>query len=286
MTESIDFCENTPSELWDTVVAMVDEKRAPSRRDEDEVYRRGFNFLKRWRTSTKVDRWAMKRDYPTLFSAFVLYANPQSEKWMIEAGLLTETPVEKIAEYVGQAVEVIKDYALFFFNVRSRLRSRGYILNQIMMPAFARGMHQRDYDMLFKTMAYCMGWDVFTEFLDKRSMSAQTRSKLSDGFKDNLIKLGYIATQRIEVNNFNATMVIELCLKLAEMERATGLGASNDEAMVLMQSLLSQCKLAIMPTDAKFMEFDEPRAYTMLTGAATEGYRAQEKPELTGSTNG
>ncbi len=286
MTDINTFTENSPSAAWDMVVEMVDSNRAPTRRPEDEVYRKGFHFLKRFKTAYGPDRLSLRRDYPTLFAAFMLFNDTRSERWIIEAGLLTDVKSEELAEYVAQPVGVIEEYEKYFYNVRARLKSRGYILNQVLTPSFGRGMHQRDYDMMYKTMAYCMGWNVFTEFIDRREMSATTRSVIGTGFRDNLIRLGYQATQRMELNNFNAHIVIELCLKLAELESAKGPGGGREDAMVLLQDLLAQCKLAILPS-SRPLDFNEPRVDVQLHGAQQLEYvHGKVDTRLLGANNG
>lgn len=276
MDEELSFYENSPSAAWDVVVSMVEENRTPSRRPEDEIYRKGFHFLKRIKFATGIDRVNVRRDYPTLFAAYMLFSDPRSERWIIEAGLLTEVPLEVVSKYVAQPVPVIEEYHKYFFNVKGKLESRGYILNQVLTPAIARGMHQRDYDMMFKTMSYCMGWQVFTEFIDRRELTSHTRNSIGLGFRDNLMRLGYAATQRLELNNFNAHIIIELCLKLAELESNKGVSNGREEAMSLLNNLIAQCKTAILPIDAVLLS-DEPRAETLLSGTPMLSYTKEKE---------
>lgn len=268
MMDAEHYIGNSPAEAWETVTALVDENQTPSRRPEDELYRRGCNFLRRWNPHTRASSLLLKRDYPTFYRAHNLYVNVRSERWIIEAGLLTNVPLAELGQYVAQTPEVIEEYARFFFDVKDRLASRGYILNQVMMPAFARGMHQRDFDMMFKTVAYCMGWKLFTEFIDRNELSDAARLRIWNGMRDQTLKLGYLASHRMEINNFNAPLIMDTCIKLAELEHAVGTGAAQGEAMSLMKDLLNQCKIAIFPAK-QAMDLSELRADELM-GAAKQ----------------
>ena len=74
--------EGSPSWRWDFVKVLVQENRKPSRLAEKPIVD-AYRFLKRWMNASEVDRYLLKRDYPDVFSAYVLFANPHSEKWVI-----------------------------------------------------------------------------------------------------------------------------------------------------------------------------------------------------------
>lgn len=265
MQDQINFCDDAPDEIWDTIVAMVDENRAPGR-NLPQMYREGYNYLRRWRAASRTDLPALRRDFPVLCPAHMLYCNQKSEKWIVEAGLLSEVDPYKLSEYICKDTAIIEKYHDLFFNVRSKLQSRGYILNQILLPAFSRGVSERDYDLMYKTIAYCLGWSVFSEFIDYKALSDDSRMRLQEGFRDNMIKLGYVASRRLEVNNFNATLVIDSCIKMQEMEREARLNMAQGGSVVnLLGELLVKCKTVIAAPSPTLM-LDEPRAEGMING--------------------
>ena len=263
MKDEIDFCDNAPDETWDTIVAMVDENRAPGR-NLPPIYKEGYTYLRRWRSASRTELPALRRDFPVLCPAHMLYCNQRSEKWIVEAGLLSEVESQKLADYISKDPAVIDKYHELFFSVKDKLHSRGYILNQILLPAFSRGMSDRDYDLMYKTIAYCLGWDTFSEFIDYKALSDDSRAKLQEGFRDNMIKLGYIASRRLEVNNFNATLVIDSCIKMQELEREARLSMTQGGTVVnLLGDLLTKCKTVIAAPSPTFL-LDEPRAESMI----------------------
>jgi hypothetical protein len=280
MEEIIRFLDNGPDWRWSQVRSLVVEKRDPGRAVRDSHVRDGWRFFKRWRKSTEADLPYLKQDYPHLTSAYILYANPQSERWIIEAGLLTDVSHEELSEYVGHHVEVIRTYEKYFYDVRPKLGSRGYILNQILIPAVTNGIHERDYDFLYKTLAYCGGWKVFCEFIDNRNMSEDSYAFLQNNFKDRMLKLGWITAHKVQPNNFNSGALLDACLKLKEIEQKNESPAQKDEMMTQLNHLLDHCKTTIISARAELI-VDEPRASELMGGAVLPRYQAPV-PELTG----
>jgi len=259
MRENIGMLDDLPSHRWETVALLVECQRKPNRRTSDKFIHRGFNFLKRYSTATALSKLDVRRDYPDLYWAYGIYDNPNSERWIIEAGLLTDISTQALAKYVGKPLMVIQTYEKMFYDVRSRLDSRGYMLNRIMMPAFDRGVHARDFDLLYKILAYCMGWKTFTEFIDSRPLADETRAQLSGSFQDRMLKLGWMAAHRLEINNYNAIEVIDKCIRLREVESQQNLGgAGRDEVMGLLGGLLDRCVTTMLPI-REVLQLDEPR---------------------------
>jgi hypothetical protein len=137
------------------------------------------------------------------------------------------------------------------------------------MPAVGRGLHARDFDFMFKVLAYCCGWEIFTEFIDHKASNPKTRDFHQENFKEGLMKLGWAATKRLELNNYNALEVINACLQLQSIEKEQGGEAAKDAASSMLNDLLLQCKIAILPTRVPMTVLSEPRAQELL-GAPQE----------------
>lgn len=272
MEERTLIARNSPSRVWEMVCALKAENRMPPRKPEYAQVREGLYFLRRYDAAfTTNDHTVLEHDYPDLYAAHEIYADLSGERWILEAGLLTDLTLGELADYVSQPESVVGKYEAVFYNIRPRLKSRGYVLNHICMPAVRRGMHGRDYDFCFKTIAYCLGWQVFTEFIDGRNMSDGSRNALEQSFRDRLVKLGWLAANRLEVNNFNGVEVIEQCLKLQELEKSRGPAVGQAEAYVVLQTLLTNCRTTILPAD-KELCLDEPRVTDAMVGAEVEKY--------------
>lgn len=262
MEENLLLFDN-PTWRWDYVTALVDENRSPSRDESERVFRNGYRYFKRFKTSTRVDLYSLKKDYPILFAAHSLFLNPNSERWLIEAGLLTDLPELSLADYVAQPLAVVEMYRDMFFDVKDKLNSRGFILNRVLMPAYRRGVHEADKDLMFKTFAYCFGWDMFVEFIDKRKMSDRAKGFFNDVFKDQMLKLGVAATQKIEINNFNATNIMELNIKMMELDKLAHIGGNEAQASILLKGVIDSCKVNVLSSKVP-VALNEPRSSEML----------------------
>lgn len=259
--------EGKPTWRWDLVCAMVEDESPPSRNEDDELVRKGYHFKKRERKARNLsDHQALKREFPDMYRAYQLWKNWDSERWLIEAGALTEISHNSLSDFVGHPPEVIGLYEELFFNIRPRLKSKGYVLNRILMPAIDRGLDQRDHDLMLKTVAYFSGWDNFVEFLQCGPLSDKARGWIATSFQDKLLKQGWSAAHRLNINNYNAIEVMTLVLKLKEIEKSGG-GSDmlKQESMRALGALIDSCVTTIIPT-ASIMEIAEPRADEMLTG--------------------
>jgi len=232
--------EGSPSWRWDFVKVLVQENRKPSRLAEKPIVD-AYRFLKRWMNASEVDRYLLKRDYPDVFSAYVLFANPHSEKWVIEAGLLSEASDADIGQFAGHRAGTVNLYGQLFYDVRERRSAKGYIANQVLVPAVQRGMDGRDFDFCLKSLAYFGGWKVLTDFVAEGAMSEDTRHFFTENFMDQMLKLGYKATHRLEVNNFTSIQIIEMCVKLRELEQTRTGPLTHSETWGIMENLLKKC---------------------------------------------
>jgi hypothetical protein len=253
---------DSPAHRWELIVAMAREKHAPSRTVEDRLLREGYQFLQRIRKGKYYDLPLIQGDYPDLYRAWSMFKDLGSVRWLVEAGLLAGVPMEELGAYVGQEPSVVVAYSEFYFDVRKKLPARGYILSQVLYPAIYRGLDQRDFDFLYKTLSYCAGWKVFTEFVDVRKMSPDTEEWLKASFKDRVFKLGWLAAHRVNVNNFNAVELIEKCIDLMRLEREGDPALAKDQAVILVRNLLSQCKMTMIPA-SEILEPNEPRTLGM-----------------------
>lgn len=268
MMEDDDFLPPLPSKpgfRWEQIRQMVEEQVAPGRRPEDDWLRTGHNFLSRLRRGKGAAVRGLIRDYPDLYAAYALMKHKNSESWMIEAGLLTDISYDELAQYVCCTVETVKQYEFYFYSVKDKLDSRGYMLNHVLMPAFQGGMSQRDQDFLYKTLAFTAGWPTFKEFFEMHEMNPKVEMWVHNAFRSMLLKKGFIAVNRLEINNYNAIEVIDKCLELKRIEAEKGEEPARIEALELIKGLLGQCRLSILASTEP-LALNEPRAAELLAG--------------------
>lgn len=256
---------DAPSYRWDLICQLVEENRAPGRRPEDKILRDGFHFLKRLNQGSGASYLQLLGDYPELYRAYSLYQNDTSVKWIIEAGLLSpEVKLPELSEYVGQSVPVIETYGAYFYDVRPRLGAKGFIYNEIMAPAISRGLADRDYDCLYKLLAYAGGFEVLRAFIEAKELDPKAKDFLNNTFRDKMLKNAWTAAHRVDINQFTSLKVIEQFSILERNEKELGTaGESQDEAKALVRALLNQCAMTIMPSTVETVK-DEPRVSAML----------------------
>ncbi len=259
---------NTPTWRWDIITALLENGRDMIRSQPDPWLRRGFNFRRRYENAHNYDRYLhLQKDHPDIYKAYDLFMDWASERWLIEAAVVGNVSPDEIAQYVAQDEATIIAYEYLFYDIRKKLGSPGYILNRVMLPAVQRGLHERDYDMLLKSLAYSHGWEFAKEYIGHGCMTDKARKWLQAAFKDNVLRKGYAAATSTEVNNFNGPELISTCLKLHEIEVQKGGGAANDEAQKVFGQLLDTCATSVLQQDLLVM--NEPRAANMLNAGTS-----------------
>lgn len=247
--------DDGPEWRWSRVTRIVEQDRTPPRRTCDALIRRACNYLKRrGRLRDLEDQAWLQQDYPDLFGAHNLYENPESEKWIIEAGILADQEDGFIADYVATTPAVVKAYTDYFFDIRGKLKSPGFIINRVLRPAAQRGTAMNENDMMIKMAAWTGGWKLVQESLDSRHLSVESLNWLKTAFLHELIKKGWMAARRVDVNNFTAMEIINSVLRVAELEhdvKKTKLVHKDDkvqtnEVLAGLQGLLNSMQTGIL----------------------------------------
>ena len=271
--------ENVPEWRWNTICDLVDNGRAMNRAEKDVYMRRGYNFKQRDLTAVDTPgRRSLLRDYPDIFHAHAMWVYPASEKWIIEAAIMTRADNEKIAQFVGKTPEVIAAYEKLFYDIRAKLDNPGYVMSRVVMPSIIRGLHERDFDLLLKSIAYVAGWDIFVSFMSGGPLTDTARSWVKEGVYDDILRKSYYALKRVDVNNTNATEIITQVLKLKEIETEQGTGVAQQEATRVLAGFLDICTTSVIPNKEPLL-LAEPRAVELLGSVATEKYAGQKPVE-------
>ena len=237
---------DAPDFKWRLITRMVEEGKPPSRRLEDKLIRDGYCFMKRARNESTVEMYRLLHDYPIFYLARDLHMKPWSTRWMIEAGLLSDISTSDLAQYVGQPEGVVNTYAELFYNVRPRLNNRGYVLNEVLFPTIYRGMDGRDFDFLYKILAFCGGWQVLAEFIEAKEMDPKVESWINNSLNSRVRKLAWMAAYRIDINQYNAVELIGKGLELQALEREAGGTTAQQQGVEAMKALLQHCKMTII----------------------------------------
>jgi hypothetical protein len=148
-------------------------------------------------------------------------------RWAIEARILAGESDLEIAERLGTAPDIIAAYEAVFFQVREMLPRRDYIVNVVMADAVARGVSERQYDLLWKMFGYHGGPHVLDSVISK--FTPIDKPDRPDGvgqffqeFAVNTVKhKAAIATLTVPINLHTQLALIESFVKYVEIEKGS-----------------------------------------------------------------
>ena len=269
---------NDPDWRWQLITSFVESNQTPRSGTEDQYIRRGVRFLRRAKTAhiNLVNKLVIQRDYPDLAMAYAYFCDTRSEHWILEAGLLAKATPTQIADYIGCTPEAVQTYAALYFDVQHLLGCRGYIINRVLAHSVANGISGRSFDSLYKLVAYCGGWQVFTDFIDSVPLSSQTRKYLTGSYDDAMLKKAFAAIHRMDLSNFNSGRLVEEFNKIRSQEVSAGRSIEQGPAITAMNMLLQRCVTTISPFSNDPV-LDEPRVLPV-PDAHAGAYQAESLP--------
>lgn len=196
------------------------------------------------------DRVELSRKRPALFWAYRLYDDENAElKWEVEARLLAHCSDWEIGYACGLPPEVVEAYEQLFFNVRDKLRHRGYVLHCVIGPAVQRGLAERDYDLLWKLYGYFYGPYVIDSLTSKcvnptwcPSADNAGAAIQSDAVGTMKLKAG-IAAKTVRVDAQTQLELLNAFNQFVEIERTTD---SSDKAQDIVLNHIN-AMMTILP---------------------------------------
>lgn len=163
-----------------------------------------------------------------LFWAHSIWSDEKAPtRWAIEAHILARESDEEIAKKVGCSPETINAYEAVFFNVREKLDNIEYVANVVMGEAVARGITERQYDLLWKLFGYRGGPHVLDAMITKFTLvrRPQKADEVSQFFQESTIHSmrhkAAIAALTVPINTHTQLPIIESYAKYIEIERAS-----------------------------------------------------------------
>jgi hypothetical protein len=172
--------------------------------------------------------FALARADKELFWAHSIWAEERAPtRWAVEAHILAGESDEEIAKKVGCEPAVVAAYEAVFFNVREKLDQVGYISNVVMGDAVARGLTERQYDLLWKLFGYRGGSHVLDALIGKFSVLAkpQRPEEVSQFFQEAAINSmrhkAAVAALTVPINTHTQLPLLDAYVKYVEIERTT-----------------------------------------------------------------
>ena len=178
----------------------------------------------------ELDFMELENKFPGLFWAEQIYANQSRDtRWAVEARLLAGEGMESIADKVSTTSETILWYERVFFNVLPHLKKADYIACVVMGRSIHAGLHERDYDLLWKMFGYAYG-PVFLDtvimpFIGPNHVTStdQVDATWEDLYASTLSKKAAISVMTVPTA-YNQCNIMQLYNELKRLERDTGGG--------------------------------------------------------------
>jgi hypothetical protein len=163
-----------------------------------------------------------------LFWAHSMWSEEKAPtRWAIEAHILAGETDDEIAKKAGCTPETINAYEAVFFNVREKLNNVEYVANVVMGEAVARGVTERQYDLLWKLFGFRGGPHVLDALITKFTSvrRPQKAEEVSQFFQESTINSmrhkAAVAALTVPINTHTQLPIIESYAKYVEIERAS-----------------------------------------------------------------
>jgi len=177
--------------------------------------------------------------YPAIYQAWELYKSSRLKnvRWELEARILARESRTKIFTKIGLSPAIVDYFAALFFDVEERLSHPTYIANAVIGASAKNGISEREPDVLWKLFGYWCGPDMldrlvyrFTPSMKPKS-SADIAAFLADDIRQQLQLKSAIAIRSLQVNWQTQTEVMNLYLRMIELERNAGEGEGGSESL-------------------------------------------------------
>jgi hypothetical protein len=156
-----------PDWRWRLALESAEDPGRPVRRCPDDAVRAGKRFWRLWSACRgEADHRVLAERMPTVYHAFGVHSDPGgATRAALEARILACEAPEVVAGKAAMAAAVVRLYELLFFDVRDRLESPDYILNQVLGPRL-QGGGDWDFDLVWKFFGYVGGPHILDLVMD------------------------------------------------------------------------------------------------------------------------
>jgi hypothetical protein len=253
-----------PEWRWERAKTLLQHDANPSRRIDDKHVHQAHRFLTRYRKDdfTVVQRLAVA--YPSLYEAYQIYSEEMTTaRWILEAAIMSKLSAVELAEMIRTDVEVIEAYEFMFFDVRPALEHPLCICANVLLPAAQNGSHARDYDFLWKFLAFYGGWKVVEQMWTVGAMPEEVETFFKRALEAKIIRDGLSAAHQRVITQFNANEVVEQAMNMVKMqaEKQDSVFASNVD--IAMRTVMASVGVAVAKS-RDLLPAEEPRAFELM----------------------
>jgi hypothetical protein len=216
----------TPSWRWECARFRAENGWTVPPRTEGRWIRRAFRFhqvLLKYHREEAFDRLLKWR--PELVFAYELWANTQSmARDIVEACILSGQTTDQIARKLCFHWEGIDAYAELFYDVRHKLRHRGYVNAVLIGPELSGPLARVTFPTVLKSFAYHMGPHALDALLGVYNSNVAPLA--AEGIPAVLPQMAHleltvkaaVAAKLIPVNEQTAPLLWQLFVRIVNLE--------------------------------------------------------------------
>jgi hypothetical protein len=218
-----------PAWRWELARHLIENGLQPAPRLADRWVQRAYRFqrvLEKCNDSATLCELAQR--VPTFFYARELWADTTSVvRHGVEALIMAGEPLERIAFRFCIQLEVLKTYAVLFFDVADRLRHRAYVNVVLIGPEFSGPLNRLTFPTVLKSFGYHRGphaVDALLGMYQKAVMPLGPNavpSLLPELTTFELQVKAALAAMLLPVNGHTAPLLLRLHARILEIEHKT-----------------------------------------------------------------
>lgn len=244
---------------WQRVLDLDAAKASASRSRDDRWVQRAYNYQKRKALLNIRTEARLTAAYPDIHLAFEIHSNQCSHfKWIIEAAVLANVSREELSEYLAIPVKVIEAYEMLYFDVRGKLKAKGYVAGSILGPIFAAGVSGNDPDGFWKVLAFNGGWEHV-----QGCWSAGKATEVAVAFykvmaTQQLMIKAAATGLAVQPNSYNSVDLIKVGMERVQYEEEHVQSIGSDQISMALRALVSNIHVRIRSTKIQ-LSAEEPR---------------------------
>jgi hypothetical protein len=183
-----------PDWRWKTACAIVSDKVGLRKLkwelfQFDTKFKRVYEFCNKLsRCKSSADLLRFKKEFSSLWEAFLIYNSDDVIKWIIEAKILTKESLESISRKTGLDLEILRDYCDAFYDILEKLHNKEFICGNVI----GRAMYEQvrlPISTVWKIIAYFGNAEYLDYFITTINAPEQLDEFLTENIKSHLKSL-------------------------------------------------------------------------------------------------
>ena len=238
-----------PAWRWLRAQELVEQKQSPNRWHDDDYVQRAYTYLMKVDKNNPRTMREASRLWPTMHDAFRVWDAENSgkgSKWIFEAGVVADVPVETLSEYLQIDERTLKLYEKLFFDVRHMLDHPGWVNANLLHVNQSEGVSKDDPDHAWKEIALNGGWDILRSYWEVGNSSASVQDFMVTMLRHKIMKTGLSAVSAAQINSFNVVDMIRIAFDLMKHDTETGAQVARDKTQSSMADVLRSVKLTVV----------------------------------------